>query len=149
MKKFTACCLLPCLLALSACGEPEDTRPGKPVANRQAAFKQIMRTFEPMGVMLREKGYEPKGFAAQASKLKDIKDAPWSHFGPDTQYPPSKSTDAVWQQMAEFEQARDTFLKAVTTLDKAAQTGQEDAVRKAYDAVHASCKNCHKTFRNR
>lgn len=149
MNRFALICLIPPLLALTACGEPEDTRPGKPVATRQAAFKQIIRRFEPMGVMLRDKVYEPKGFAAQASKLNEIKDAPWAHFGPETQYPPSKSTDAVWQQPEDFAKARDVFLKSVSTLAQVAQSEKEEAVRKAYDDVHASCKSCHKVFRNR
>ena len=40
---------------LTGCGEVEDTRPGQPVKQRQVAFKEIVKTFEPMGVMLDRK----------------------------------------------------------------------------------------------
>ena len=49
-------------LTLAACGEPEDTHPGQPVAHRRAAFNQLVKAFEPMGVMLREKEYKPEEF---------------------------------------------------------------------------------------
>ena len=39
---------------LTACGEPQDTRPGQPVKTRQDAFAALLRSFEPMGKMLKD-----------------------------------------------------------------------------------------------
>jgi cytochrome c556 len=50
--------LLSTVALLAACGEVEDTRPGQPVKTRQTAFKEIVKAFEPMGVMLRENRYD-------------------------------------------------------------------------------------------
>ncbi len=134
-------------LLLSACGEMEDTRPGQPVAHRQQAFKAILRSFEPMGVQLRQDRYEADEFLKYATELDRIKDEPWSYFGADTNYPPTKATDKLWEDMATFEKGRDDFLKAVTALVPAAQTKDVEQVRVAYKAVEESCRNCHKPFK--
>lgn len=142
---------LPCLFPLlfAACGEVEDTRPGQPVKTRQQAFKDIIKVFEPMGVMLREKRYEPEKFLRLASALHEKRDAPWAHFGPDTNYPPTKSTPLVWEDSARFNQERDTFLAATDALLAAAKTQDEAKIQVAYDAVYASCQDCHKPFKTR
>ena len=78
-------------LLLTACGEPADTRPGQPVSARRSAFKKILLAFEPMGIALREKQYNADQFIVHADALAKVKDGPWSHFGPDTNYPPTKA----------------------------------------------------------
>ena len=76
--------LLALPILLTACGEPEDTRPGQPVAHRRAAFKEILKSFEPMGLQLRNQRYDEKQFLVLANNLNKAKEAPWSHFAPDT-----------------------------------------------------------------
>ncbi|UCV29649.1 c-type cytochrome [Ferribacterium limneticum] len=134
---------------LAACGEVEDTRPGQPVKQRQMAFKEMVKTFEPMGVMLREGRYEADKFAALADKLMAKRDAPWSHFGPDTHYPPTKATPEVWKQPEQFEKNKQAFITATDTLRTAAQGKDKAQVEKAYEAVHEACKTCHKQFKER
>lgn len=134
---------------LGACGEVEDNRPGQPVKQRQTAFKEIVKAFEPMGVMLRKDRYEADKFAALAGELVARREAPWSHFGPDTLYPPSKATAEVWQKPAEFEKNRQAFIAATDTLLAAAKLKDKAQVEKAYDAVHEACKTCHKQFKER
>lgn len=140
---------LAALVGLTACGEVEDTRPGQPVKTRQTAFKEIIRTFEPMGVMLREKRYEEEKFLAMAKRLIERRDAPWSHFGPDTFYPPTKASERVWQEPERFEQARQQFFTATDKLLVAAQSKDLPSIEKAYEAAYASCKNCHDPFKAR
>lgn len=147
LRKTVPLLLLPVLL-LTACGEVEDTRPGQPVATRQKAFKAMLRSFEPMGVQLREHRYAPDTFLQQARMLHQLKDAPWSHFGPDTHYPPTKATAKVWQEPERFAAEREAFLKAVDALLAAAESRVEERVKPAYQAVQDSCRSCHKPFRN-
>jgi len=134
---------------LAACGEPEDTRPGKPVAQRRAAFKEILKVFEPMGVMLRTGKYEPKQFLGYAAQLKTLRDGPWSHFGPDTQYPPSHSTDAVWSQADKFAAEKKGFFDATDKLAALPVTADKAQANTAYEAVAETCKSCHKTFKTK
>jgi len=135
---------------LGACsGEVEDTRPGQPVKTRQTAFKEILRSFEPMGVMLRGNTYNADKFLALASDVVAKRDAPWGHFGADTNYPPTKATAEVWQQPEKFEQARLAFIAATDTLLTAAQTKDRKQLEAPYKAAYETCQDCHKTFKNR
>ena len=141
-----------CLLA--ACGEVEDTRPGKPVARRQAAFRAMLKSFEPMGIQLREETYRAEVFRQHAEKLAELKDAPWDCFGAETQYPPSKSDDRLWREPEIFADKRDTFIRAVEALRLAAQNAPAEAdqaiaaLRTAYAPLEASCRDCHKRYKH-
>ena len=135
---------------LGACsGEVEDTRPGQPVKTRQAAFKDIIRSFEPMGVMLRTNAYDADKFLTLATAVVEKREAPWAHFGPDTNYPPTKATPEVWQQPEKFEQARQAFITATDTLLTAAQTKDRKQLEAPYKAAYEACQDCHKTFKQR
>jgi cytochrome c556 len=134
---------------LAGCGEVEDTRPGQPVKQRQTAFKEIVKTFEPMGVMLRKGRYEADKFLPLAEALLARRDGPWLHFGADTNYPPTKATPEVWKQPEEFAKDKQAFIAATDTLLAAAQSKDRAKVEKAYDAVHEACKTCHKQFKER
>lgn len=143
--------LLPLCLAfiLAGCGEAEDTRPGQPVKTRQQAFKDLIKVFEPMGTMLRDNRYDADRFEKLAEQLVARRDAPWPHFGADTNYPPTKSTAEVWQQPERFERERTAFVAATDRLLAAARTRDKATVEPAYQAVYDTCQGCHKTFRKR
>lgn len=136
-------------LLLTACGPVQDTAPGQPVAHRQQAFKEILRRYEPMGIALRENRYDPEWFLQQATALNQHKDAPWPYFGPETNYPPSKSKETVWTNAEGFARERETFLTAIEALQQAAQTKEEQKVKPAYQSVQDSCRRCHKAFKAR
>lgn len=125
----------------------EDTRPGKPVQSRQDAFHEILREFEPMGVMLRTRTYQAEPFARHAERLYALRNTPWPHFGPDTLYPPSKAKPAVWSEPERFAAERDAFLAAVEALRAVAR--DEEAARPAYFKLHETCKSCHDHFKGR
>ena len=133
---------------LTACGgEPADTRPGQPVSARRTAFKKILLAFEPMGIALREKQYDADRLIAQAEELAKVKDGPWRHFGPDTNYPPTHAKASVWSDTQRFDTDRQAFLQAVDSLTLVAASRDEKKVAVAYDAVHDSCRSCHKAFK--
>ena len=136
------------LLTLTACnGVVEDTRPGQPVKHRQDAFKAMLRSFEPMGVMLREKQYNADKFAPLAAELVARRDAPWTYFTADTLYPPTKAKAEVWSRADAFEGERQLFFAATDALLAAAGTGDLVQVQAAYDKVYDSCKSCHRDFK--
>jgi len=137
-------------LLLTACsGEVEDSAPGQPVKTRQQAFKAIVRSFEPMGVMLRGETYDADKFLTLANELVARRDAPWAHFGPDSNYPPSRATPEVWRQPEKFAQDRQAFIAAIDTLLAAARTKDRQQLDAPYQAVYAACQGCHKTFKQR
>lgn len=136
------------LLTLSGCGGPvEDTLPGQPIKHRQDAFKAMLRSFEPMGKMLREDRYQAEEFARLAAELVTLRDGPWPYFTPGTLQPPTKAKAAVWEHPQDFERERQAFLDATEALAQAAQTHGRNSAQAAYDKVQASCKSCHRGFR--
>ena len=139
--------ILPLIALITACGEVEDTRPGQPVAHRQQAFKDILKSFEPMGIQLRTNTYKADEFLTSARQLAAIKDAPWAYFGADTQYPPSKADDSLWKETETFNAERDKFLQAVDALLVAAETRSVEPATAAYAPVQASCRSCHKRYK--
>jgi len=145
----TIAVLLLSVLVLAACGEPQDTRPGQPVAHRRAAFKEILKAFEPMGVMLRTDAYDAKRFQSWSEQLMALRDGPWSYFGADTQYPPSHATDAVWSEAEKFAAEKKSFFDATDKLAALAGTADKRQAAVAYEAVANACQSCHKTFKTR
>lgn len=136
------------LLTLTACGGPvEDTRPGQPVKQRQEAFKAMLRSFEPMRALLRAERFQAEEFARQADRFVSLREAPWSHFGPDTNYPPTKAKAAVWERPQAFEDERQRFFERGDALLQAARSGDKATIQAAYDEVYASCKSCHDAFK--
>lgn len=145
-RSFLLLAALPVLL-LTACAEPEDTRPGQPVNHRRAAFKEILKSFEPMGLQLRNQRYDAKQFTLQANTLAKIKDGPWPYFLPDSNYPPSKAKAAIWSEPEKFETSRQSFFKAVDALVVAAESHDVKQITVAYETLHDTCRSCHKSFK--
>lgn len=136
-------------LSLAGCGEPEDTLPGQPIAHRRAAFKDMLRTFEPMGVMLRTDNYRAEKFQAHLSTFKALRDGPWPYFTAGTLQAPSHATAAVWEQPEKFEQARQDFQASIDRLVAVDSAADVKIVAKAYEDVQNNCASCHKTFKTR
>jgi cytochrome c556 len=136
--------LLPALIAVLAL--PAFATPGG--AERQQAFKNVLRQFEPMGVVLR--GFAPyrkADFIQHADALKIAAAQPFTLFVPNSIDAKSRAKPEIWSQSAKFAQAKNNFLKAVDNLDQTAHNGNLDSIRKSYDLVSQSCKSCHDSFR--
>ena len=142
--------IISCALTLNACsGEPEDTRPGQPVAHRRQLFKQFTRTLEPMGMVARErKAFNRSEFLASAQELQQVSSKPWPYFTPDSHYPPTHAKAEVWLKASEFQQAQDAFQAKTNELAALARSGTLEEIRAAVNNVERSCKSCHRQFRN-
>ncbi|TCV85361.1 cytochrome c556 [Sulfurirhabdus autotrophica] len=136
-------------LALTACsGEEADTHAGQPVTKRKLVFKEILRTFEPMGLTVRGRAaYDKQQFLEQAAALEALTNKPWQYFTPDSNYSPTRAKPDIWQKPEEFKQAQQKFIKASEQLTQSAKGDNLEAIRKSYDAVEESCKSCHHDFR--
>ncbi|MBU1236818.1 MAG: cytochrome c [Gammaproteobacteria bacterium] len=144
----TALILIPVILLTACGGEPEDTRPGQPVAHRRAAFKEIIKYFEPMGVMIRANEYDAAKFQSLTLRMMELRDKPWEYFGPDTNYPPSRSREEVWTQPEKFEAGKKAFFDATDKLAAIAGTKDKREAGAAFQAVQKTCKDCHDAFKN-
>jgi cytochrome c556 len=147
MPRTRIALLLPILL-LSACGgEAPDTRPGQPVAHRRAAFKEIIKSFEPMGVMIRTDEYDSAKFQSLTSSLMAERDKPWQYFLPDTLYPPSRAKAEVWSKSEQFAAEKKAFFDATDKLAAIVGTKDKHVAGEAFAAVQKTCKDCHDTFK--
>lgn len=137
------------MLSLAACGPVEDTRPGQPVKTRQTAFKEMLHVTEPMGAMFRTGPYDAVVFEELAVKLHPLRDTPWAHFGPDTQYPPSRALDSVWSDPSGFRTQIERFQTHMDDMLTAARTHEETEAKTAFEALQDSCRSCHQTYRKK
>lgn len=135
-------------LLLLGCGDPPDTHPGQPVTHRRAAFTQMLKPFEAMGVQLRKDQYNADQFLALSKQFAAAREVPWTYFGPDTNYPPTRATAKVWSEPEKFEAGREAFLKAGSALIAAAESRDEKMIRSAYAALHDTCRSCHKIYKD-
>lgn len=151
MPRFLLISAIMATLTLTACSnEPQDTHPDQPVSKRKAVFKQMLRTLEPMGMVVREReNYDRQAFLSGAKELKQLATEPWAHFTPDSNYPPTRAKPEVWKNPADFTQAQKKLMESTERLLKAAENGNMAQIRPALNSVEESCKSCHQQFRGK
>ncbi len=125
--------------------------PNSPLGKRQAIFKEMLRTSEDLGGMLRGRlTFSEAGFAEGANKLDELSRQPWQHF-PQAQEGDSNSQarDEVWQRQERFQQLAHELEAATGELRVAAQGKplQPDVLNAPVAKVEAACKACHEEFR--
>ena len=99
--------LLACL-TLTACGGVD---PNSPLGQRKAIFKQMLKTGEDLGGMLRGRiPFDGQKFADGAVKLDALSHEPWKHFPQVREEDHTSAKDDVWQKQAQFQQMADQRL---------------------------------------
>jgi cytochrome c556 len=148
MNAKTLLIIVAACLGLAACGGVD---PNSPLGKRQAIFKDMLRTSEDLGGMLRGRiAFDEQRFSTDASKLDQLSRQPWQHF-PQVKEGDSDSAarDEVWQRQERF-QALVRELEASTgQLASAAQSRPLTAqgVAPLVQKVEDNCEACHKEFR--
>lgn len=115
---------------------------------RQQSFKNILRAFEPMGLVARDRApYRKDEFIKQADALKQIAAIPFTQFTPNSIDAKSRAKPEIWSQPEKFKAEQQKFLTAVNELDTAAKSGDIANIKRSYGMVAQSCKSCHDSFR--
>ncbi|WP_193431061.1 c-type cytochrome [Chromobacterium sphagni] len=141
MKKILTALLL---AAIAVPAAHADT----PAEIRTKAFKKMLLTFEPLGMVARDRApYNKAQFQQQAETLKQLAAEPFKHFPAGSISGSSRAKPEIWSQPAKFEADRDAFLKSVGDLAAIAKNGDLAAVKKGYGQVAQNCKTCHDSFR--
>ena len=140
--------LLIAALGLSACGGVD---PDSPLGQRKAIFKQMLKTGEDLGGMLRGRiPFDGAKFAEGAVKLDALSHEPWKHFPSVREEDHTSAKDDVWQKQAQFQQlARD--LEAATgelVIASQVQPYKASSLQPAVQKVEDACSACHKQFRD-
>ena len=143
--------LLVILLAGLSLGACERLDPNSPLGQRKAIFKQMLKTSEQLGGMLRGRvRFNESEFVAGADRLDGLVKTPWQHFPQVRDEGKSSAKDEVWQNQQRFnELARQLEMSTAGLL---AATAQKPLTPKALAAplnqVEAACKACHQEFRD-
>ena len=146
LKRLTVV-LLACL-TLSACGGVD---PNSPLGQRKAIFKQMLKTSEDLGGMLRGRiPFDGLRFTEGAVKLDALAHEPWKHFPQVKESDQTSATDDVWQKQARFQDLARQLEAATGELVIASQVQPYKAsnLAPAVQKVEDTCSACHKEFRN-
>jgi len=139
--------LLACL-TLSACGGVD---PNSPLGQRKAIFKQMLKTSEDLGGMLRGRiPFDGGRFAEGAVKLEALSREPWKHFPQVREEDHTSAKDDVWQQQARFQELARSLEAATGDLVIASKVQPYKASNlvPAVQKVEDACSACHKEFRD-
>ncbi|MFK8332138.1 c-type cytochrome [Pseudomonas sp. BJa5] len=146
LKRFTVA-LLACL-TLTACGGVD---PNSPLGQRKTIFKQMLKTSEDLGGMLRGRlAFDGQKFADGAVKLDALSHEPWKHFPQVREDDQTSARAEVWEKQARFQDLARQLEVATGELVAVTRTQPLKAValQAPTDKVEAACKACHTEFRN-
>ncbi|MBF7728553.1 c-type cytochrome [Pseudomonas sp. N040] len=144
-RSLLLCCVV---VLLAGCGGVD---PDSPLGKRQAIFKQMLKTSEELGGMLRGRlKFDPARFQLQAQALERLSKQPWQHFPKVQDAGESAAKSDVWQRQERFQElARALQLRTAELLQASqAQPLAPAAVKPAQARVEAACKACHQEFRS-
>jgi hypothetical protein len=123
--------------------KPEDA-----IKYRQSAFTVMANSFGKISAVVKgEAPYNKDEVAKNAAIVAMMSALPWQAFGPGTEG--GKAESDIWSNNAKFKAASEKMQLAVADLNKAAQSGDLDSIKKAFGVAGASCKNCHDDFKKK
>ncbi|ANJ00024.1 cytochrome C [Polynucleobacter wuianus] len=129
--------------AIAQFQKPEDA-----IKYRQSAFTVMANSFGKIGAVVKgEAPYNKDEVAKNAAIVAMMSTLPWQAFGPGTEG--GKAQPEVWSDNAKFKAASEKMQLAVADLNKAAQSGDLESIKKTFGAAGASCKGCHDDFKKK
>ncbi|CAD5107322.1 c-type cytochrome [Zestomonas carbonaria] len=144
--KTLAIALLASLL-LTGCGQID---PNSPLGQRKALFKQMLKTSEDLGGMLRGRlAFDEQRFAEGAVRLDQLSRQPWQHFPQVEKDDRSNARDEVWQRQERFQELVDEMESSTAALVEATTRPPLEPARLGapMQRVEDACEACHKEFR--
>jgi len=129
--------------AIAQFQKPEDA-----IKYRQSAFTVIGNSFGKIGAVVKgEAPYNKDEVAKNAAIVAMLSALPWQAFGPGTEG--GKAQSDIWSDNAKFKAASEKMQLAAVDLNKAAQSGDLENIKKAFGAAGQTCKGCHDDFRKK
>ena len=123
--------------------KPEDA-----IKYRQNVFNVMANSFGKIGAVVKgEAPFNKDELAKNAAVVAMLSTLPWQAFGPGTEG--GNALPAVWSDNAKFKAASEKMQLAAVDLNKSAQSGDLDSIKKAFGATGATCKGCHDDFRKK
>ena len=136
------------LLAISSTAFAHFQNAEKAVDYRKSVFTVMGTHFARIGAVVKgEASYNKEDVAKNAAIVTMMSTLPWQAFGPGTEGGHAKSE--IWSDNAKFKSAAEKMQLAVADLNKAAQSGDLDAIKKTFGAAGQACKSCHDDFKKK
>lgn len=130
-------------IALAQFQKPEDA-----IKYRQSVFTVMANLFGKIGAVVKgEAPYNKDEVAKNAAVIATLSSLPWQAFGPGTEG--GKAQSEVWSDSAKFKAASEKMQLAVADLNKVAQSGDLENIKKAFGAASQTCKGCHDDFKKK
>ncbi|QWE16161.1 cytochrome c [Polynucleobacter sp. AP-Nino-20-G2] len=147
-KKIVLLALAPTLLASAGIAFAQFQKPDDAIKYRKSVFTVMANSFGKIGAVVKgEAPYNKDEVAKNAAVVAMLSSLPWQAFGPGTEG--GSALPEVWSDSAKFKSAADKMQVAVANLNTAAQSGDQDAIKKAFGAAGATCKGCHDDFKKK
>lgn len=129
--------------ALAQFQKPEDA-----IKYRQSVFTVMANSFGKIGAVVKgEAPYNKDEVAKNAAIVATLAPLPWQAFGPGTEG--GKAQPGVWSDGAKFKAASEKMQLAVADLNKVAQSGDLESIKKSFGAASQTCKGCHDDFKKK
>jgi len=123
--------------------KPEDA-----IKYRQSVYTVLGNSFGKISAVVKgEVPYNKDDVAKNAAIIAMMSTLPWQAFGPGTEG--GKAQPAIWSDGAKFKAASEKMQLAAVDLNKAAQSGDLENIKKAFGATGQTCKGCHDDFRKK
>ena len=123
--------------------KPEDA-----IKYRQSVFTVLGNSFGKIGAVVKgEAPYNKDDVSKNVAIVAMMSTLPWQAFGAGTEG--GKAQPAIWSDSAKFKAASEKMQLAVVDLNKAAQSGDLESIKKAFGATGQTCKGCHDDFRKK
>ena len=120
----------------------------KAIEYRQSVMTVIGTHFGRIGAVVKgDVPYNKEDVAKNAAIVAFMSTLPWQAFGPGTEG--GKARPEVWSDNAKFKASSEKMQLAAIDLNKAAQSGDIDGIKKAFGATGATCKGCHDDFKKK
>lgn len=147
LKHLVLATLAPTLL-VSGIAYAQFKKPEDAIKYRQSAFTVMANSFGKIGAVVKgEAPYNKDDVAKNAAVVAMISTLPWQAFGPSTEG--GNALPEVWSDNVKFKSASEKMQLAVANLNTAAQSGDQEALKKAFGAAGATCKGCHDDFKKK
>ena len=148
LKQIILAAIAPALVAGTGITYAQFKKPEDAIKYRQSAFTVMANSFGKIGAVVKgEAPFNKDEVAKNAAVVAMISTLPWQAFGPGTEG--GNALPSVWSDNAKFKAAGEKMQLAVANLNTAAQSGDQEAIKKAFGAAGATCKGCHDDFKKK
>jgi cytochrome c556 len=148
LKHLILAAIAPTLVAGTGLAYAQFKKPEDAIKYRQSAFTVMANSFGKIGAVVKgEAPFNKDEVAKNAAVVAMISTLPWQAFSPGTEG--GNALPGVWSDNAKFKAAGEKMQLAVANLNTAAQSGDQEAIKKAFGAAGATCKGCHDDFKKK